>query len=158
MIEAIIGMDPGVSGGAALITKEGEILDQEWFENPYKFTGRTIDDIADWFHLISDFADIKVKRVYIERVGGMIGDSPSKLKVFMENYGACQMAAAMSKFSREYVKPLVWQTKMNCKSKGGNKKIPYAKARELFPDIKITLATADAVVIAECGRRMEYGL
>jgi hypothetical protein len=40
---------------------------------------------------------------------------------------------------------------------GGDKNISKRRAQELFPSLKITHAVADALLIAEYGRRLERG-
>jgi len=51
------------------------------------------------------------------------------------------------------IAPGVWQRNMGCLS-GGDKKVTYRKAQELFPKIRITHAIADACLIAEYARRL----
>jgi hypothetical protein len=46
---------------------------------------------------------------------------------------------------------------MRCLTKG-DKNVSKARAQELFPALKITHATADALLIAEYGRRLNLGL
>ncbi|MCQ9208866.1 MAG: hypothetical protein NG712_05760, partial [Omnitrophica bacterium] len=60
------------------------------------------------------------------------------------------LVALQIPFQRVY--PLKWQTFMSCRT-GGNKNISKARAQELFPKIKVTHAIADALLIAEYGRR-----
>jgi hypothetical protein len=54
----------------------------------------------------------------------------------------------------EEVSPVKWQKVMGCLSKG-DKNVTKAAAQRLFPDIKITHAIADALLIAEYGRRIK---
>ena len=53
----------------------------------------------------------------------------------------------------ERIAPQVWQKALGCLSKG-DKNVTKRKAQELFPSLKITHATADALLIAEYGRRV----
>ena len=46
-----------------------------------------------------------------------------------------------------------WQKYLGCLTKG-DKNVSKAKAQELFPDLKITHAIADSLLIAEYGRRV----
>lgn len=48
------------------------------------------------------------------------------------------------------ISPQKWQAALNCRT-GGDKNISKARAQELFPDIKVTLATADALCLAYYG-------
>jgi hypothetical protein len=72
----------------------------------------------------------------IEKVGPMPTDGRSSLAKFMMNYGALQMAVA--------------SIDVPCEE---------ANAQRLFPEIadKITLATADALLLAEYCRRLREG-
>jgi len=53
----------------------------------------------------------------------------------------------------ELIRPVDWQRALGCMTKG-DKNISKTKAQQLFPDIKVTHAKADALLIAEHCRRM----
>jgi hypothetical protein len=55
-------------------------------------------------------------------------------------------------FPFEEVSPQKWQKAMGCMTKG-DKNVSKAKAQQLFPQLKITHAIADALLIAEYARR-----
>jgi hypothetical protein len=61
------------------------------------------------------------------------------------------MGLTAAKLPFERVRPQVWQKTMQCMSKG-DKNVTKRRAQELFPDIKVTHATADGLLI------MSYGL
>jgi hypothetical protein len=52
----------------------------------------------------------------------------------------------------ERVRPQAWQKAMGCLTKG-DKNVSKRRAQELFPSLKVTHATADALLIAEFNRR-----
>ena len=52
----------------------------------------------------------------------------------------------------ETVTPAKWQGAMGCRTKG-DKNVTKRKAQDLFPGVKVTHAIADALLIAEWGRR-----
>jgi hypothetical protein len=64
------------------------------------------------------------------------------------------MALTAAGIPFERVRPQAWQKAMGCMSKG-DKNITKRKAQELFPQIKVTHATADALLIATYGTRQK---
>jgi hypothetical protein len=52
----------------------------------------------------------------------------------------------------ERISPQAWQKSLGCMT-GGDKNISKRRAQELFPTMNVTHATADALLIAEYGRR-----
>ena len=69
---------------------------------------------------------------------------------FAQNYGTLLGILAALKITRYHVTPYIWQKTLQCLSKG-DKNITKRRAQELFPDIKITHATADALLIGKYG-------
>jgi hypothetical protein len=70
------------------------------------------------------------------------------------------MALIASGVPFEAVTPGKWQKEFGLLAKKGETKTAKknrhkARAQELFPDLKITHATADALLIAEYGRRVK---
>lgn len=141
----ILGIDPGASGGIALV--------------PHKFSSSgpialkmpaTERDIWDAVKDAAAYADA----AWIEKVSAMPKQGVSSTFKFGRSYGflrACLFAAGIPIHD---VAPGVWQRALGCLS-GGDKNITKAKAQELFPMLeRITHATADALLIAEYGRRM----
>jgi len=52
------------------------------------------------------------------------------------------------------VSPVKWQSALSCLTKG-KKNVTKARAQQWFPKIKVTHGIADALLIAEYGRRVE---
>jgi len=81
---------------------------------------------------------------------------------YAEAYAACEERAfdTGAAFLHPYdqpavdVYPMMWQAKMECLT-GGNKNVSKHRAQELFPGVRITHAVADALLIAEYGRRRQ---
>jgi len=71
---------------------------------------------------------------------------------FGEGYGRLQMALTALGIPYERVRPAAWQKAIGCMTKG-DKNVSKRKAQELFPDLKVTHAIADALLIAEYNRR-----
>jgi len=71
---------------------------------------------------------------------------------FGNGFGHLEMALTAAGIPFERVRPQVWQKAMSCMT-GGDKNVSKRKAQELFPHIKCTHSTSDALLIAEFGRR-----
>lgn len=138
----IMGIDPGVCGAAA-------ILDETDVRAVRPFTKVTEAEMIDW--LVDCRAYIK--KAYIEDVHAIRGASAKSTSTFMDNRGWWRGVLMSFKIPFERVRPIVWQTALRCKSKS-DKNVTKKRAQELFPKLNITHATADAILIAEYGVRM----
>lgn len=101
----------------------------------------------------------------IERVSGYVGEAQpgSAAFKFGQSYGGLRMALVAAGIPFEEVTPQVWQRKMGVtprrkdESKTAWKNRLKAKAQQLYPGVKVTLATADALLLAEFCRRRQEG-
>ena len=146
----IIGIDPGKSGGISVITEDVSIVLCESIE---KMTER---DVAD---TIDAFKSMGACHCFIEKVGAARGQGVTSMFTFGQNYGFWRGLLTANKIPFEEVPPTVWQPAMRCKTRGASTKSEHKqhlkqRAQQLFPSIHITLATADALLIAEYGRRV----
>jgi crossover junction endodeoxyribonuclease RuvC len=137
-----MGIDPGASGGLALVNRPGLVVDVTKMPE-------TESDIADYF---LEFAP-RIRMAYIEAVHSMPKQGVSSSFKFGMSYGALRMALFACKIPFETVTPQRWQKAMFCMS-GGDKNVTKARAQALFPGQKITHAVADALLIAEHRRRV----
>jgi len=138
----IIGIDPGISsGGIALI--QGLHIDA--IKMP-----ETPKDIYYYFRTISAYHTNRF--AFLEKVGPMPKQGISSTAKFMKHVGHLEMALLACQIPFEQVSPAKWQRNMGCLSKG-DKNVTKRKAQELFPGLKIIHAIADALLIAEYGRR-----
>jgi crossover junction endodeoxyribonuclease RuvC len=71
---------------------------------------------------------------------------------FGNGFGRLEMALTAAEIPFERVRPQVWQRAMGCMTKG-DKNVSKRKAQELFPNIKVNHAIADALLIATYGTR-----
>lgn len=180
----ILGCDPGQSGGiSSFLIGRTDInnpmgyaerqfitIATRYFKMP-----ETLHDYKELFRSISEQAardGAKEVVAYIEIVGPMPKQGVSSAFKFGGNYLTLQTAIAFSDFRMERVTPGKWQKAIGLQSSvskgasttgvirgdGSRKKLTRAKAQELFPDIKVTHAIADALLIGEYGRRKELGL
>jgi crossover junction endodeoxyribonuclease RuvC len=138
----IIGIDPGGSGGIALLRPDGP----GWSIEPYKMPD-VEDDICELL------AATKGPRfAFLEKVGAMPKQGVSSTFKFGQHYGLLRGLLTALQIPREFPTPQSWQKALGCLTKG-DKNVSKAKAAQLWPGIKWTHATADAALIAEYGRR-----
>ena len=142
----IIGIDPGKSGAIAWIGRDGAGVE------PLKnLTEREV------FLVLKNLKeDSSNAFCFIEHVHSMPRQGVASSFKFGMSYGGLRMAVVAAGIPLETVSPAKWQGDLRCRT-GGDKNITKAKAQELFPHIKITHAIADALLIAEWGRRLMIG-
>jgi hypothetical protein len=170
-----LGIDPGVGGGLALIDREGNPV----LVTKMPATER---EIWNWVHDSLDDAHPGNQHIFacIEQLGGMPRadttakckrcgqickvtkpmQSPTTMLKMGTNYGLLRMALTGSGVRYEEVLPKIWQSlfglvfssKQNLTSTQ-KKNRHKQKAEQLFPNVKITHAVADALLIAEFARR-----
>lgn len=139
---SVIGIDPGsASGGIAIVhsTGDGEV---------WKISNMTPQDMHHKIKELSYKASIAV----IEKVHAMPRQGVSSTFKFGKNLGHLEMALISVGIPYFFVPPKKWQQSMSCLTKG-DKNVSKAAAQRLFPNIKMTHAFADALLIAEYGRR-----
>ena len=148
MSTLFIGVDPGKSGAIAFLD---EALGERWF-----IKGDSTDhDLAE---AVAD-ASSQYDRVFavVERVSSSPQMGVKSAFTFGESFGKVQMVLAALKVPYELVSPSKWQGEMKCRTKG-DKNVTKREAQRLFPDVKITHANADALLLAEYARRMREGV
>lgn len=102
----------------------------------------------------------------VEQVNGYVGDGGnpgSAMFKFGSNYGQVLMALTAASVPFETITPARWQRGLGVPPrKKGETKSEFknrlkAMAQRLFPQVVVTLATADALLIAEYCRRARTG-
>lgn len=152
----IMGIDPGKSGAIAVLNFDGTVETVVSLKN---MTERDLFDYIKTFgpgYINKSFPhyDRRVKIAYLEKVASMPQNGCKAIWTFSGSYHGIRMALIGNKIKFKEVRPLRWQSELKCRT-GGDKNITKARAQELFPDIKITHAIADALLIAEFGRKQE---
>ena len=150
-----IGIDPGATGALVALYD-----DLEATVTPMP---PTMPEILEWFNDETNGPYGKAHAI-IEKVGGYIAgrEAPgSAMFNFGKGYGALLMALCAAGVPHEEVPPNVWMRGLGIspRKKGEARKDwknrLKAKAQQLFPREKVTLVTADALLIAEyCRRKM----
>ena len=144
----IIGVDPGANGGIAWIDYNGKACVE-------KMPG----SLQDLWELICDITnyprssiDGRSYKAYIEQVSSSPQMGVVSSFSFGRGYGNLKMALTAAGIPFERVRPQVWQKALGCMTKG-DKNVSKRRAQELFPDRKVTHATADALLIAYYGTK-----
>jgi hypothetical protein len=136
-----IGIDPGLSGGIAFIPNLGDPWAHKMPE--------TDRDLID---LLSDSISLAEPRAMLELVHSSPQMGVKSAFTFGEGYGRLQAILTALRVPYERIRPQAWQKAMGCLTKG-DKNVSKRRAQELFPTLKVTHATADALLIAEYNRR-----
>jgi len=144
MSEWIIGIDPGNSGGIA-VNRAGDC-------RTACLGKMTEQDVGAWLEDHNAGVDF----AYIERVSSSPQMGVKSAFTFGQSYGFLRGCLIAMSIPSEEVSPAQWQRALGCLSKG-DKNVTKAKAQQLFPGIKVTHAIADALLIAEYGRRLRGG-
>ena len=150
---SFIGIDPGAGGGIVRLGPRGTVLD--CIKMP-----TTEADVWEWF---SKFDGIQLggedAKAVIEKVHAMPKQGVSSTFKFGCGYGGLRMALIAAGIPFDQVTPQAWikalaiPPKKKTESKTQWKNRLKAHAQQLFPQEKVTLATADALLIAEYCRR-----
>ena len=130
-----IGIDIGCNGAAVIMDADGVIVDI------IKFKDSTVHDIADWFNEWTDAVAM------VEKVSSSPQMGVKSAFTFGQGLGQLEGILAARKIAFKYATPQTWQKAMKCMSKG-DKNVTKAAAQRLYPDMKITHAIADAILIA----------
>jgi Holliday junction resolvasome RuvABC endonuclease subunit len=144
-----IGIDPGKNGGIA------------WIQDGKPCVEKMPETLQDLWELVCDIADLAPSstkhldcKAYIEQVHSSPQMGVKSAFTFGNGFGHLEMALTASGIPFERVRPQVWQKATGCLS-GGDKNVTKARAQELFPSLKITHATADALLIAAYGNKQK---
>ena len=147
-MKTIIGIDPGASGGIAFIFEDGQ-------RYAYKMplTERDLVDLLKSYDLDSCV-------VWLEKVHAFPGQGSVSVWSFAQNYGFLRGMLIALEVPLYDVTPQKWQkwqgvTKSQAVSKIGktkHKNVLKQIAQQHFPELKITHAIADALLIAEYGK------
>ena len=145
----IIGIDPGKNGGIA------------WIADGKPCVEKMPETAADLWELIGDIlgpigwavqSNGLMFTAYVEQVHSSPQMGVKSAFTFGQGFGQLEMALTAAGIPFHRVRPQAWQKSLGCLT-GGDKNVSKRRAQELFPSLKVTHATADALLIAEYGRR-----
>lgn len=136
-----IGLDPGASGAVAAVDHDGRHV------ATCKLT-ETAADVADFIRELDDVAFAA-----LEKVGAFPGQGVASTFKFGHSAGLLEGLLVALRVPYVLVSPAAWQAKMGCRT-GGDKNVSKAAAQRLWPDVRITHAIADALLLAEYARKV----
>ena len=143
-----VAIDPGKNGGIAAADVDLVIA----FNMP-----TTPKDIYKELSSIYERGSI----CYLEDVGhGMPGQSSKATATFARHNGHVEMALLAIGYKVIKVTPAKWQKRLNVLTRKGESKTDHKnrmkeKAQYLFPEVSVTLKTADALLLLEYALEME---
>lgn len=154
----VIGIDPGANGGIAVLDIDGNVFDVRKMPD----TPQDILECLRKYGSTTLFSNDAV--CYIEKVGtGMPGQSSKATATFARHCGHLEMALLALGIKTNDVTPSKWEKSYQLGKSSGLSKTEWknklkAKAQQLFPKERVTLAICDALLLAEYGRKIEVGL
>lgn len=153
-----VGIDPGVNGGIS------------WIGSQLSFAVKMPTTELDLFkeihrikaahfccHAIIEKVHASPRR---DKFGQEVKNGAASMFKFGQSYGSLRMALIAAGIPFDEVTPQKWQKELGLIRSNKNETITAkknrhkAKAQQLFPELKITHATADALLIAEYCRRV----
>ena len=137
-----IGIDPGSSGAVAAIDENRHVV-------------RLIKNDTTERDLYAAFCDWETAELsaVIEAVHSMPKQGVASSFKFGTSYGLLRGFLIASCIPFVAVSPQRWQKRLGCLTHG-DKNVSKQFSQQLFPSTKITHATADALLLAECARQI----
>lgn len=145
----IIAIDPGNNGGITIYSAEDKRV-IESIKMP-----ATPQELLNLLRIYS-FNSI----CYLEKVQGLPGMSGGGMFTFGRGYGHLEMALLCCKIPTVSVTPQKWQKELQLGNRGNKSTTEWknklkAKAEQLFPYLRITLAVSDSLLILQYAKIKE---
>ena len=145
----IIAIDPGNNGGITIYSAEDKRV-IESIKMP-----ATPQELLNLLRIYS-FNSV----CYLEKVQGLPGMSGGGMFTFGRGYGHLEMALLCCKIPTMSVTPQKWQKELQLGNRGNKSTTEWknklkAKAEQLFPYMKITLAVSDSLLILQYAKMKE---
>lgn len=142
----IIGIDPGRSGGMAILKGETVMV--------WSFKKLNIHGMRDLIRGVC----IKDSICFMEKVWAFPGQGVTSCFHFGEHFGILKAAMVFSDIKTYLIPPLTWKRDLGIDAPAGTesrekKKISLEMAKKLFPKLQMNHAISEALLIAEYGRR-----
>lgn len=153
----ILGIDPGASGGIAEIYSNGIVAAYPMPDDA---------DLREILHTFARSASMEGVRAvcFLELVSGYIAGKPapgSAMFNFGDGYGYIRGLLAAFAIETHLVRPQTWQAGIpgaRGVEKPARKRALKEHAARLFPSVKVTFKTADALCIAAYGLQQKGNL
>ena len=146
-----IAIDPGVGGGIAYVDTYGSV-------HALPMPG-TVGDMRVQLEILCT-AENTGPIVFLEELPKFAGKmSGSSMATMFRNYGRIEGLLSSYRARIEYLPPKKWQAALGLgeKKTHGNRWKAHLKGRAqaLYPQLSVTLKTADALLILEAGLKMK---
>lgn len=145
----IIAIDPGKNGGIAVYSVDKDRL-IEVVNMP-----ETPKDLLTYLSKYQTNS-----KCYMEKVGGLPGMGGSAMFNFGKGFGHLEMSLLCRNIPTMEVTPQKWQKCLQLGNRGNKSKSEWknklkARAQQLYPDVRVTLNTSDALLILEYAKIQE---
>ena len=152
MIQNYIAIDPGVGGGIAYIDTDGSVHALPMPD--------TLHDLERQLWILCKEEAPEITVVFLEELPKFAGKmSGSSMATKFRNYGRIEGMLAAYSARIEYLPPKKWQQALGLgdKKTHGNRWKAHLKGRAqaLYPQLTVTLKTADALLILEAGMKLK---
>jgi crossover junction endodeoxyribonuclease RuvC len=154
-MKTIIAIDPGAKGAIAIRMGHDIVSIQSMPE--------TCTDLANLIREAKLTADENNDDIvaYLEEVHAMPGQGTVSMFTFGQGYGHLEQVLADFRIRTIKVRPSKWEKALSLTDKKGTEKREHKnklkqRAQELFPNIKVTLVNADALLISEYAYQIEH--
>lgn len=144
----IIACDPGADGAFVGLYWDGTKKEVEIYRTADGYSG-----IRKWLQYHPDFRLVEPEACVIERIGLHIGDQKKfkSLRILLQHVGRAMLCFEIAGYEYTELDPKTWQYRYGLV--GLDRKEAKKKAREiaqqLYPEVVVTLADADALLIAD---------
>ena len=140
---SFVGIDPGKNGGVAVFWCDGE-------SDSYRFP-KLEYQLPQIIKKIKSMAREKKTKLdwVIEDIHALYGSSAKATFSFGKNLGHWEGVLYSSNVKWETVSPKVWQSEYKLSKDKKRRKNKLKKIAQSIVDYKVTLATADAILIAK---------
>jgi crossover junction endodeoxyribonuclease RuvC len=149
MYQHVMGIDPGQAGGLALLNQSGAVL---WVTKMPETEGDLIDLLRGEQYIVPQDGLIAI----LERAQSFPGQGVASSFKYGMHFGSLRATLIACRIPFHEVRPAIWQRHLGALSHG-DKGVTKRIAQQLFPGEKVTHAIADALLIAEYGRRVYVG-
>jgi hypothetical protein len=161
MNPVILAIDPGASGGLAVLSPAGGVSARKMPETDDELLGyfselQLVADSRGWRRVavMEAQAGFSFQRKRLDGTVEQGGTSAGSMFSFGDGYGFIRGALLACNWRLELVRPLKWQKALSVGARGGRTRTEWKNmlkemAARLYPQLKVTLAVADALLLLE---------
>ncbi len=155
----ICGIDPGLQGAIAVLDESGKCIHlSDMPTRPEEKKGHKEVDTLELYNLLCSFAEEKFDtKVFVEKVGPIKGAASQKTFNFGRNYEAILSCLKILLIPYFRVLPQEWKNILKGSDKSKQAAISWATHAFPYLEIDNKDGRAEALIIAEYGRRLILG-